>query len=149
MNLVNNEAIVFGGSDGKSSFSDVWSLNLDSATWTQLKISNTEEEFARLSHSSTLIGQNLFIIGGHDGSVYHSDILLLNLVTLKFNRRSAGGDIPAPRGYHTANAFEGRVVLIAGFDGKEVFAEVFYLSLATFAWTVHVKNYVIGAGVGK
>lgn len=35
--------------------------------------------FPRLSHTSTLIGSYLFIIGGHDGVNFTSDIVLFNL----------------------------------------------------------------------
>ena len=33
----------------------------------------------RLGHSSTLVGNYLFIFGGHNGTKYLSDVLLLNL----------------------------------------------------------------------
>jgi hypothetical protein len=34
---------------------------------------------ARLSHTATLVGPYLFIIGGHDGHEYEDEVMLLNL----------------------------------------------------------------------
>lgn len=91
-----------------------------------------------------MAGQNLWIIGGHNGISYSNEILLLNLVTLKFERRKANGTPPCPRGYHTANYYNGRIVLIAGYDGKQVFDEVFDLSLGVLAYTTHIKHFEVG-----
>ena len=93
-----------------------------------------------------MTGQNLWIIGGHNGSEYtgSQEVLLLNLVTLKFERRKTNGTPPCPRGYHTANYYNGRIVLIAGYDGKQVFDEVFDLSLGVLAYTTHIKHFEVG-----
>lgn len=40
---------------------------------------DTDKEYKRLSHSSTQVGSYLFIMGGHDGLKYSSDLLLFNL----------------------------------------------------------------------
>jgi hypothetical protein len=34
---------------------------------------------ARLGHTSTIVGNYLFIVGGHTGTKYVKDVLLLNL----------------------------------------------------------------------
>lgn len=44
--------------------------------WTNV---DTGRRFSRLSHTSTLIGSYLFVLGGHDGHKYSQDLLLLNL----------------------------------------------------------------------
>lgn len=97
-NLVRNIMIVVGGSDGRECFSDIWCLNLgemrfhlcerwgrnthgppftlDTLRWDQVRL---ETAHRRLSHSVTQVGSYLFIIGGHDGNSYSSDILFFNL----------------------------------------------------------------------
>jgi hypothetical protein len=38
-----------------------------------------DRSIPRLSHTSTRVGSYLFVIGGHDGKQYSSEVLLLNL----------------------------------------------------------------------
>jgi hypothetical protein len=38
-----------------------------------------DRSIPRLSHTSTRVGSYLFVMGGHDGKQYSSDVLLLNL----------------------------------------------------------------------
>jgi hypothetical protein len=44
--------------------------------WIQVPI---EKSYPRLSHTSTQVGSYLFILCGHDGTRYTSEVLLLNL----------------------------------------------------------------------
>ncbi len=73
--------------------------------------------YQRLSHSATVIGSYLFVIGGHDGHAYNNDVLLLNLVTMQWDRRRVYGTPPSGRGYHTAVLHDSRLFVIGGFDG--------------------------------
>lgn len=63
-NLVGNKMIVYGGSDGNHSFSDIHILDLEKLNWTLVE---TEVQFRRLSHTAIQVGSYLFIVGGHDG----------------------------------------------------------------------------------
>lgn len=96
-NLVGSKLVVYGGSDGHECFSDVYVLDLgkvgfvifilidgglnfffqfiESNTWIQA----VEKSYPRLSHTATQVGSYLFIVCGHDGSKYTSEVLLLNL----------------------------------------------------------------------
>lgn len=99
-NLVGDVMVVVGGSDGKECFSDIWCLNLSewfsccrvnggvcvlngvltlglvTLVWSQVKLQIAHR---RLSHSATQVGSYLYILGGHDGNEYRSDLLLFNL----------------------------------------------------------------------
>ena len=44
--------------------------------WTQVEL---DRIVPRLAHSATQVGSYVFVIGGHDGSRYSNDVLLLNL----------------------------------------------------------------------
>ena len=107
MDLVGTKAIVFGGSDGTECFSDVWVLDLgelrlhnfvdsrltllrpETLTWHEISspspsspsptLDYVAESFPRLSHTSTTVGSYLFIVGGHDGVSFSSEVLLYNL----------------------------------------------------------------------
>ena len=68
-----------------------------------------DDPYRRLSHTATLVGSYLFIIGGHDGDEYSSDVLLLNLINMTWERRPVHGHVPCGRGYHGAVLHDGRV----------------------------------------
>lgn len=44
----------------------------------------------RLAHSATQVGSYVFVIGGHDGSRYSNEVLLLNLGECSKNDVSLG-----------------------------------------------------------
>ncbi|KAJ7058127.1 galactose oxidase [Mycena amicta] len=159
-NLVTNIMIVIGGSDGKDCFNDMWYLNLgefpsflagflsspsDTLRWSKLFL---ERPHRRLSHTSTLVGSYLFIIGGHDGTNYCKDLLLFNLtkpalpqVTLSFEPREIFGKPPSPRGYHVTLLADSRLFLFGGFNGLAPIDEVLNLDLAAAAYLPQVTHF--------
>ncbi len=100
-------------------------------------------EYPRLSHTSTLVGSYLFVIGGHDGVEYSNDVLCLNLVTMTWDRRKVYGRTPAGRGYHGAVLCDGRVIVVGGFDGGSVFDDVWNLELGGSAYYSQISCFSI------
>lgn len=41
------------------------------------------------------------------------------------------GLLPEPRGYHTLNLYENRIILIGGFDGRQALNDVHFLDLGS------------------
>lgn len=52
--------------------------------WSHIDLDRT---IPRLAHSATQVGSYVFVIGGHDGSRYSNDILLLNLGKFKIDNQ--------------------------------------------------------------
>ncbi|GKT91642.1 LOW QUALITY PROTEIN: kelch domain-containing protein [Colletotrichum tofieldiae] len=132
--------IIFGGSDGGECFNDVWVYDVDAHVWKAVSIPQT---FRRLSHTATLVGSYLFVIGGHDGNEYSNDVLLLNLVTMTWDRRRVYGLPPSGRGYHGTVLYDSRLFMIGGFDGSEVFGDVWMLELAVHAYYSQISHFTI------
>ncbi|CCO32057.1 hypothetical protein BN14_06110 [Rhizoctonia solani AG-1 IB] len=94
-------------------------------------------------HSSTQVGSYLFILGGHSGQQFLSDLVLFNLVTLQYEtKQCAGRSFPA-RGYHSAILADSRLVVTGGFDGETVFDDVSILDLAALAYLPQVTRFGI------
>ncbi|SCV71171.1 BQ2448_2759 [Microbotryum intermedium] len=158
MTLVGSKAVVFGGSDGTECFSDMFVLDLEALTWTEVipeppaplsptkatanvDLPSRTEAFPRLSHSATLLGSYLVIFGGHDGIDFSNELLFFNLVSLQWEPRNAHGHAPSPRGYHTCVLHDSRLLCIGGFDGKQVFDECFSLDLGALAFLPQVTQF--------
>ncbi|OJA20944.1 hypothetical protein AZE42_03498 [Rhizopogon vesiculosus] len=137
-NLVGNVMIVVGGSDGRECFSDVWCLNLDNLSWTQV---NLQISHRRLSHTSTQVGSYLFLVGGHDGGAYKEDVVLFNLVNLQYEPRTVKGKPPSARGYHVTLLADSRLFVFGGFNGHDVFDDVHILDLAGAAYLPQVMSF--------
>lgn len=99
-NMVGAKLIVYGGSDGQECFRDVWVFDVDTEVWKMVPMDpplpagstpplagvRGKVSFQRLSHTATIVGSYLFVVGGHDGVEYSSEVLLLNLGGLRQNR---------------------------------------------------------------
>lgn len=139
-NMVGSKLIIFGGSDGGECFDDVWVYDVEAHFWKAVPIPVT---FRRLSHTSNIVGSYLFVIGGHDGSEYSNDVLLLNLVTMSWDKRRVYGRAPSGRGYHGTVLYDSRLLIIGGFDGSEVFGDVMILELAVHAYYSQISHFTI------
>lgn len=139
-NLVDGKLIVIGGSDGHMSFNDIHILRLDTRTWYQVK---TDEIHNRLGHTATQVGSYLFIFGGHDSKTYTSELLTLNLVNLQWEPRKVCGKKPQGRGYHQAWLRDSRLFVHGGFDGKDIFDDLYYLDLAACAYLPQITSFSV------
>lgn len=139
-NMVGSKLIIYGGSDGGECFDDVWVYDVEENFWKAVTIPIT---FRRLSHTATIVGPYLFVIGGHDGNEYSNELLLLNLVTMTWDKRKTYGKPPTGRGYHGVVLYDSRLIVIGGFDGSEVFRDVMLLELAVHAYYSQISHFSI------
>ncbi|KAJ9130424.1 Tip elongation aberrant protein 1 [Pleurostoma richardsiae] len=139
-NMVGSKLIIFGGSDGGECFNDVWVYDVEAHYWRAVGIPLSHR---RLSHTATIVGSYLFVVGGHDGNEYSNDVLLLNLVTMTWDRRKVYGLPPSGRGYHGTVLYDSRLLVIGGFDGGEVFGDVWILELAVHAYYSQISHFTI------
>ncbi|SPO02318.1 related to KEL2 - involved in cell fusion and morphogenesis [Cephalotrichum gorgonifer] len=140
-NMVSNNLIIFGGSDGGECFSDVWVYDVDGGGgW---KCASIPVAYRRLSHTATIVGSYLFVVGGHNGNEYSNEVLLLNLVTMTWDKKEVYGLPPSGRGYHGAVLYDSRLFVIGGFDGGEVFGDVWMLELAVHAYYSQISHFTI------
>lgn len=94
--MVGSKLIIYGGSDGTECFQDVWIFDVDTEIWKAVPVGVAPaavaaaaaaaaggqappKNYPRLSHTATIVGSYLFVVGGHDGLEYSSDVLSLNL----------------------------------------------------------------------
>lgn len=140
-------------------------------SWSEVKPEAGTPAYPRLSHTATCVGSYLFIIGGHDGVNFSSDVLLFNLgpslslsfppslslslslpnpnsrflptVTLSWETRNSYGKPPSARGYHATVLYDSRVLVLGGFDGHNVFDAAHCLELGGSAFLPQITNFVV------
>ncbi|KAL7269773.1 hypothetical protein RUND412_007549 [Rhizina undulata] len=139
-NMVGSKLIIFGGSDGDECFRDVWVFDVEMNVWKSVGI---KVSYPRLSHTATIVGSYLFVVGGHDGVQYSSEVLLLNLVTMQWDKRKVFGIPPSGRGYHGAVLYDSRLFVIGGFDGSLVFNDTYILELAVSSYYSQISHFTI------
>lgn len=61
-------------------------------------------------------------------------MLLLNLVTMMWDKRRIYGQSPSGRGYYGIVLNDSWLMMVGGFDGIEVFGDVNILELAVYVY---------------
>ena len=84
---------------------------------------------SRNNHATFVVGQRLFIHGGHDGGTWLADLHCLDIDAMQWVTPSVSGKIPSARACHTCTLMEGRrggrkVYLFGGYDGSRCFSGV-------------------------
>ena len=77
---------VFRGGDGRDYLNDLHELNTHTLHWRSV-VDNIQGQRPppRANHSSSIIGHNLYIFGGWDGSKRLNDLFVLNLASFTWS----------------------------------------------------------------
>jgi len=136
--LVQDKIFVFGGGDGPNYFNTLFVLNTQTLTWSQPKVSGSCPG-PRRAHTATLVGNKIYIFGGGDGNKALNELYILDterLVWSECRATGAKGEVPGPRGYHSATLLPNNRILVAGgSDGQECFSDVYILDTSSNGWS--------------
>ncbi|MCB9596554.1 MAG: hypothetical protein H6719_27770 [Sandaracinaceae bacterium] len=131
--------VVFGGDPGGFVGSDgMYSLDLATNTWSEITAAGAPS--ARLYHSSTQVGDELFVFGGATGfnPPYFNDVHGFDLATDTWRTVATTND-PQPRfgAELVADPANGRLLMAFGHDDAELGNrnDVYALDIATGAWS--------------
>ncbi|EEB16668.1 hypothetical protein, conserved [Pediculus humanus corporis] len=124
--------IIYGGMCGRR-LGDVWSLDIETMTWSQPVLFGSVP-LPRSLHTASLIGHKMFIFGGwvplvdenrdenqeweHEKEWKCTNSLgVLNLETLRWEDYQIGENRPRPRAGHCATVVRNRLYIWSGRDG--------------------------------
>ena len=135
---MNNRLIIFGGWNGKVALNDVFILEIESKTWTELPTFQ-HSPVPRNNHASTVLENRLLIHGGHDGSKWLDDLWALDLSSYPeqqptWHRLQPSGQPPAARACHSLSRVGRKIYLLGGYDGSRCFGDLGILDFDTFTW---------------
>ncbi|KAJ6380391.1 hypothetical protein OIU76_016953 [Salix suchowensis] len=144
MGLFMSLADVVGGLD----FSDVLMLNLDTMVWNTMTTAG-QGPGPRDSHSAVLVGRQMIVFGGTNGSRKVNDLHVLDLGTKEWMSPECKGNPPSPRESHTATLIGDDKIMVFGGSGEgeaNYLNDLHVLDLKSMRWTSpEVKGYIPAA----
>jgi N-acetylneuraminic acid mutarotase len=91
---------------------------------------------------SLCIDNRIYIIGGWlgQGPYAADDMHILDLLEFKWLNFQSTGDPPGPCNMHTADAFEDKIYVFRGGDGRDYLNDLHELNTSTLNWTNVVEK---------
>jgi hypothetical protein len=132
--------VVFGGYSSSTLYDDVWELKLDSMVWRRLVVSGTPPS-ARYDGAAVYDAarDRMLVFGGRTQSGFVKELWALSLTpgSESWTRLNQAGSVPSGRaGFAWAAAPGGSGLCIcAGWDGDQLFNDLYMLDVATLTWT--------------
>lgn len=109
-----SQMIVFGGFAKGERTNEVYSLDLETLTWSQLCTSGMSPEI-RSSHSAVIFQDSLYILGGiSDEGEKLNDFWRLGLKDLKWEQVKSHGETPSGRSGHSAVLYRDLMIVFGG-----------------------------------
>ncbi|TFK61873.1 galactose oxidase [Pluteus cervinus] len=111
-------------------------------SWSRLLDSDDEFELAEESalptihsHTVTLVGQTIWIIGGNDDNDFSTRIYCFDTETLEWTTPDVTGDVPPPLRGHTATLVGRHIVLFGGGHGLKYYNTIYILDTKSRHWS--------------
>ena len=130
-------ALLFGGRDGPTVYSDLWAYDLAGDAWTLLAPDGPRPP-GRFGHNAVWVdGIGLVVFGGQNGSDFYNDLWAYDPVRNGWRQLPATGGLPVPRyGSCAAIGPDGRLWISHGFTSEGTrFADTRAYDFKLSAWT--------------
>ncbi|KAK2964170.1 putative kelch repeat protein [Blattamonas nauphoetae] len=129
-----NKMLLYGGRGTDPSI--MMEINLDSMDSVQMK---THPD-PRFYHSSTRVGDHIYIFGGKDFTIRVNDLYQFSIKDKTATHLRVSGAVPEPRGFHSMVAYEGNLYLFGGSNSDDsdypVFQELHKYTIADRKWSI-------------
>ena len=150
-----NKILIFGGFKNSSTrYNDVWIFDTENNDWSQPYPGQTEVKpdgeimFKRIwpdvpsprgSHSSALIGSQVYVFGGYGGSGYarkdFNDVCALDFDTWEWRALECTGTAPEPRSGHQTVAVLDNLFVLGGWNSMDQFDNIYMLNTLSNTWS--------------
>eukprot|EP00899_Mesostigma_viride_P003607 jgi/Mesvir1/13247/Mv18980-RA.1 len=134
------DIVIFGGLDQRVRFNDVYILSTATNTWVKPDVQGTAPS-VRAHHSATVVGSNVYILGGYGGNgKAYNDLYILDIANNTWTKPNLKGKGPCPRFDHSAIYFPGKLLVFGGRDTVVFYKDVHVLDLETWTWDEEPGN---------
>ncbi|KAH7824260.1 putative kelch motif family protein [Monocercomonoides exilis] len=95
----------------------------------------------RYYHTSTIVGNHVYVFGGKDFSVRVNELYDYNLDDGTCSQIRASGSVPTPRGSHTAVYYDDSIWIFGGYNvPKDLYNDVYQYKITERRWIHHVPK---------
>ncbi|KAI0860156.1 galactose oxidase [Xylaria cubensis] len=101
--------------------------------WSRAPVSGAPQKPVR-AHTTTLIGNNVYVFGGCDSRACFSDLYVLDADAFYWSAPPVLGEIPIPLRAMTCTAVGKKLIIFGGGDGPAYYNDVYVLDTISFRW---------------
>ncbi|KAI0466642.1 hypothetical protein F4859DRAFT_507259 [Xylaria cf. heliscus] len=101
--------------------------------WSRAPVSGAPQKPVR-AHTTTLIGNNVYVFGGCDSRACFNDLYVLDADAFHWTTPEVMGDIPIPLRAMTCTAVGKKLIIFGGGDGPAYYNDVYVLDTINFRW---------------
>ncbi|XP_053312753.1 RING finger protein B-like [Spea bombifrons] len=134
--LVKRKIYLFGGRSDENAdecLPGIYSFDVGTLTWEKLKTNGTAPQ--TLDHSVAVVGENIFVFGGHCHGKVVDDLFMFNTVSESWVPVKASGSLPDARTGHVFAAVGEQIYMFGGCSAKSVYyTDVYVLDTASLEW---------------
>ena len=134
-NIYNNNMYVIGGWTGQPPYAsyDIFMLDLETLEWSE--IFPMGEVVPCNMHSAELYGECLYIFRGGDGRNYFSELYVLNMNTLRYQKVHTMGRAPSKRANQASGIVNDMMFVVGGWNGFERLSDMFVYDITSNFWS--------------
>lgn len=124
----------FQGDDKFVYLNETWVFDAEKLVWHKINCTG-ELPGPRYGHTAHIIGSRMFIFGGKGPKdVVYKDVFFLDLVDWVWVPVNSISVAPAGRFYHASEVVGRKIVVHGGWDGEEVFSDLWIFNTDSFVW---------------
>ncbi|BAM42165.1 uncharacterized protein TOT_040000535 [Theileria orientalis strain Shintoku] len=141
MTLVGQLFYSFGGYDGNQCFNDLEVFDPTLGSWSRLSKPHGKKPPARNAHTMVTDGRNLYLLGGHSGSVHFDDIHMYSINSHTWTSLNFEGRVPPGVRGHACSFHKGEIYLFGGYNGDVPFNTLYVFNLRSSTWSIQDVSY--------
>ncbi|KXJ09182.1 Kelch domain-containing protein 10 [Exaiptasia diaphana] len=136
---------IFAGTSGRAFFATLIRFQFSTKKWSFIPRTSLPFISPRYRHEAVTYGDRFYVFGGGMGGVNPSDVCELEEIpSFCFSTKeweikkcwpSESGSFPKRRRCHGCVLFQDKVYICGGYDGTEIFDDIWTLDMKSFKWS--------------
>lgn len=129
--IYKEQIIIFGGYNGKDNLNKTFIYDIDKDKW-KLQKTNGDIPYGRNGHTSTVVNDKMYVIGGWlgEGDVASDEVYTLDLVDYTWLKVSLTPGI-GPSNKHSADLYKDTIYIFRGGNGKGYLNDLIAFNVST------------------
>jgi hypothetical protein len=147
----NGNIYMFGGWNGFETNCEFLMFNIEDKCWKKVDFTG-DLPSARRSHCVVKVEDKMYIFGGYGGDQLGNcpaDMHIFDLKKHQWEQVESTGDIPKPRSRAKMINFNGKIMLLGGWDRKDHYRDWYEYDLKNHVWNKIVRKFPFKEGLAQ